>query len=96
MAGSDSVKIVLLHHGKTLKWTKDFDPERITHYESARYRNDDKIYDYSNCMRSSVRINQPVHAEITVMNRLSTREENTWTDLWRLMCGERPQTMTDT
>ena len=33
---------------KALKWTKDFDPERITHYESARYRNDDKNYDYSN------------------------------------------------
>lgn len=33
---------------KALKWTKDYDPDRITQYESARYRNYDKIYDYSN------------------------------------------------
>lgn len=32
---------------KALKWTKEFDPERITHYESARYRNYDVVYDYS-------------------------------------------------
>lgn len=32
---------------KALEWTKHFDPERITHYESARYRNKDKTYDYS-------------------------------------------------
>lgn len=31
-----------------LKWTKEFDSSRITHYESARYRNYDVIYDYSN------------------------------------------------
>lgn len=33
---------------KALRWTKEFDPDRITHYESARYRNYDRIYDYSN------------------------------------------------
>lgn len=33
---------------KALHWTKEFDPQRITHYESARYRNNDKIYDYTN------------------------------------------------
>lgn len=32
---------------KALRWTKEFDPERITHYESARYRNYDITYDYS-------------------------------------------------
>ncbi len=32
---------------KALEWTKGFDPERITQYESARYRNYDKVYDYS-------------------------------------------------
>ncbi len=31
---------------QALRWTKAFDAERITHYESARYRNYDKIYDY--------------------------------------------------
>ena len=29
-----------------LKWTKSFDPERITQYESARYRNYDITYNY--------------------------------------------------
>ena len=29
-----------------LKWTKSFDPERITQYESARYRNYDVTYNY--------------------------------------------------
>ena len=33
---------------KALAWTKKFDPNRITQYESARYRNYDEIYDYSN------------------------------------------------
>lgn len=33
---------------KALRWTKETDPDRITHYESARYRNYDRIYDYSN------------------------------------------------
>ena len=33
---------------KALEWTKNFDPDRITQYESARYRNYDEIYDYSN------------------------------------------------
>ncbi len=33
---------------KALEWTKNFDPDRITQYESARYRNYDKTYDYSN------------------------------------------------
>lgn len=33
---------------KALQWAKRFDPTRITHYESARYRNYDVIYDYSN------------------------------------------------
>lgn len=31
-----------------LKWTKEFDPTRLTHYESARYVDDPKKYDYSN------------------------------------------------
>lgn len=32
---------------KALAWTKKFDPDRITQYESARYRNYDETYDYS-------------------------------------------------
>lgn len=32
---------------KALKWTKEFDESRLTHYESARYRNSSKRYDYS-------------------------------------------------
>lgn len=31
---------------KALKWTKAFDPERMTQYESARYRNYDVTYNY--------------------------------------------------
>ena len=31
---------------KALAWTKNFDPDRITQYESARYRNYDITYDY--------------------------------------------------
>lgn len=33
---------------KALAWTKKYDPARITQYESARYRNYDVTYDYSN------------------------------------------------
>ena len=33
---------------RALHWTKTFDSTRLTHYESARYRNRDKQYDYSN------------------------------------------------
>lgn len=33
---------------KALEWTKNFDPDRIIQYESARYRNYDETYDYSN------------------------------------------------
>ncbi|MDE6852351.1 MAG: DUF4981 domain-containing protein, partial [Lachnospiraceae bacterium] len=33
---------------KALKWTKQFDPDRITQYESARYRNYDVTYNYDN------------------------------------------------
>lgn len=33
---------------EALKWTKKFDPSRLTHYESARYRTDDRTYDFSN------------------------------------------------
>ena len=32
---------------KALKWTKEFDPSRITQYESARYRNYDVVYNYN-------------------------------------------------
>ncbi len=31
-----------------LKWTKTFDPSRLTHYESALYHSSKKEYDYSN------------------------------------------------
>jgi beta-galactosidase len=31
-----------------LAWTKAFDPSRLTHYESARYRDYGKTYDFSN------------------------------------------------
>lgn len=31
---------------KSLKWTKEYDPSRITQYESARYRNYDVVYNY--------------------------------------------------
>ena len=30
-----------------LRWTKEFDPGRLTHYESARYRDRNKEYDFS-------------------------------------------------
>lgn len=33
---------------KALAWTKSFDDSRLTQYESARYRNYHKTYDYSN------------------------------------------------
>lgn len=33
---------------KRCRWTKKFDPYRLTQYESARYRNYDVTYDYSN------------------------------------------------
>ncbi len=33
---------------EALRWTKRFDPRRLTHYESARYRASDKKYDFSN------------------------------------------------
>lgn len=33
---------------KALKWVKEFDTTRLTHYEGARYVNKDKKYDYSN------------------------------------------------
>ena len=33
---------------EALKWTKRFDPSRLTHYESAQYRPSGKKYDYSN------------------------------------------------
>ncbi len=32
---------------KALRWTREFDPGRLTQYESARYRNYDVTYDYS-------------------------------------------------
>lgn len=31
-----------------LKWTKEKDPSRLTHYEGARYSGDSQSYDYSN------------------------------------------------
>ena len=33
---------------EALRWTKEFDPARLTHYESARYISDKRKYDYSN------------------------------------------------
>ena len=33
---------------EALKWTKETDPTRLTHYESAYYRSDKRKYDYSN------------------------------------------------
>lgn len=33
---------------KALKWMKEYDPDRLTHYESARYRNYDVTYNYDN------------------------------------------------
>ena len=33
---------------KALAWTKESDPSRLTHYESARYRRHDRAYDFSN------------------------------------------------
>ncbi len=33
---------------EALKWTKSFDPSRLTHYESALYTSDKRKYDYSN------------------------------------------------
>lgn len=32
---------------RALKWTKERDPSRLTHYESARYRKSGETYDYS-------------------------------------------------
>ena len=42
------MRIRLYLRGGSLKWTKEFDPTRLTHYESARYVDDPKKYDYSN------------------------------------------------
>lgn len=33
---------------EALKWTKEFDKTRLTHYESAYYRSSNRKYDYSN------------------------------------------------
>lgn len=33
---------------EALKWTKEYDDTRLTHYESARYVSDKRKYDYSN------------------------------------------------
>lgn len=33
---------------EALKWTKEFDPARLTHFESARYHSDRRKYDFSN------------------------------------------------
>ena len=33
---------------EALKWTKETDPTRLTHYESAYYKSDKRKYDYSN------------------------------------------------
>lgn len=33
---------------EALKWTKAYDPSRLTHYESAYYRGNKRKYDYSN------------------------------------------------
>ena len=33
---------------EALKWTKEFDPTRLTHFESARYVRNTKDFDYSN------------------------------------------------
>ena len=33
---------------EALKWTKEFDSSRLTHYESALYKNPQRKYDYSN------------------------------------------------
>ena len=33
---------------ESLKWTKKYDPTRLTHYESALYRSDARKYDFSN------------------------------------------------
>lgn len=33
---------------EALKWTKEYDPTRLTHYESARYVSNKRKYDYSN------------------------------------------------
>ena len=33
---------------EALKWTKKYDPSRLTHYESALYRSDRRKYDFSN------------------------------------------------
>ncbi|MCI8615973.1 MAG: DUF4981 domain-containing protein [Lachnospiraceae bacterium] len=33
---------------EALKWTKEFDPTRLTHYESALYVSDKRKYDFSN------------------------------------------------
>ena len=47
---------------KALAWTKKYDPSRITQYESARYRNYDVTYDYSNLDLYSRMY--PAHSEI--------------------------------
>ena len=33
---------------EALRWTKEFDPSRLTHYESALYHGDKRRYDFSN------------------------------------------------
>ena len=33
---------------ESMKWIKQYDPTRVTHYESSFYRSSDREYDYSN------------------------------------------------
>ena len=43
-----------------LRWTKEFDPGRLTHYESARYRDRNKEYDFS-CLDVYSRMYPPLN-----------------------------------
>lgn len=45
---------------EALAWTKQFDPSRLTHYESARYVSDNRVYDFSNLDVHS-RMYPPMH-----------------------------------
>lgn len=44
--GNESAYGITFEHA--LKWTKEYDPTRLTHYESAQYQKKNRKYDFSN------------------------------------------------
>ena len=55
---------------KALEWTKNFDPDRITQYESARYRNYDEIYEIFSSCAGAAMYNK------AILNKIGLFDEN--------------------